>query len=410
MKNIFKLFLIFTLSLSLSAKSFLISSIPLPKTEVLDIELDECGDECLYTLLKNGEIFSFLAKAKKIENENLKEEYQLYASLFNIYIQSGFSKEFKIAIISPTKKIGKYAKSTIKSVISYLLMKNVNFYVKTYEIQDENIETLQATLETIENEKYDLAIAPLTLEGAQNISMISTSTKVYIPTINKNDIAQIQNQNLFFGGIDYKAQIQKLLDFSNSSLRVFYDEGSPLAQRLTSIIEENSNYPVEKIGLSSQVTNLKRYFYKNSELNESSIFLNTSIVKSSLIMSQLTLYDLEPKIILSTQINYNPLIFSLTQYRDRKNLIIANSIYKSSDILEEINSLLNNDITFNWINYSTSIGVDFFYSVKTYSKRVFSEEILDNQVIYKILLEKALIGRFKPLVEEIEIEQETPYQ
>lgn len=410
MKNIFKLFLIFTLSLSLSAKSFLISSIPLPKTEVLDIELDECGDECLDTLLKNGEIFSFLAKAKKIENENLKEEYQLYASLFNIYAQSGFSKEFKIAIISPTKKIGKYAKSTIKSVISYLLMKNVNFYVKTYEIQDENIETLQATLETIENEKYDLAIAPLTLEGAQNISMISTSTKVYIPTINKNDIAQIQNQNLFFGGIDYKAQIQKLLDFSNSSLRVFYDEGSPLAQRLTSIIEENSNYPVEKIGLSSQVTNLKRYFYKNSELNESSIFLNTSIVKSSLIMSQLTLYDLEPKIILSTQINYNPLIFSLTQYRDRKNLIIANSIYKSSDILEEINSLLNNDITFNWINYSTSIGVDFFYSVKTYSKRVFSEEILDNQVIYKILLEKALIGRFKPLVEEIEIEQETPYQ
>lgn len=410
MWKIVRFFLIFVLSISLSAKSFLISPISLPKTEILDIELNECNDDCLNNLLQNGKIFSFLAKAKQAESRDLKEQYQLYASLLNISKQNQYPEELKIAIISPTKKIGKYAESTIKSVISYLLLKNTNFYIKNFEIQDENIETLQSTITNIENENFDFIIAPLTLEGAQNIVQIPTYIKIYIPTINKNEIQSIQNPNTFFGGIDYKEQIQKLLNFANSDLFVFYEENSPLAIKLTSMIENSSSYFSKKIGLSSQTANLKKYFYKNRDLNESTLFLNTPIVESSLIMSQLTLYDLEPKTILSTQINYNPLIFSLTQYQDRKNLIIANSIYKSPDILEEINSLLTNDISFNWINYSTSIGIDYFYSNKTYTNRIFSEDVLNNQIIYKILLEKALLGHFKPLKEEIEIEQETPYQ
>ena len=77
-------------------------------------------------------------------------------------------------------------------------------------------------------------------------------------------------------------------------------------------------------------------------------------------MSQLTLYDANATNILSTQINYDPLLFSMTQYKDRKTMIIANSITSQNNVFIETNSLLGNDIVYDWINYTTTIGVDYF--------------------------------------------------
>ena len=57
-------------------------------------------------------------------------------------------------------------------------------------------------------------------------------------------------------------------------------------------------------------------------------------------MSQLTLYDTNATNVLSTQINYDPLVLSMTQYEDRKNMIIANSITQNNNILIETNSFL----------------------------------------------------------------------
>ena len=404
-----RFFLIFTITISLFAKSFLISPIPLPKAQILDTELNECDNECLEKSLLDGKIFSFLAKAKNIQSKDLKEQFNLYASLFNLVEESQNFTKFRIALISPVKRIGKYAKSTMKSIIAYMLFKNANFYIKNFKIGDESTKTLQSTLNTIENENFDFVIAPLTSEGVKNIATISSNIKIYIPTFNKYTIDNSANSNIFFGGIDYKKQIDKLLNFANSKMAIFYEENSPLAIKLTSMIEKNSSFPIETIGINKEMTNFKRYFYNNEDLNESTLFLNTPIVESSLILSQLTLYDIEPKRVLSTQINYNPLIFTLTQYHDRKNLLVANSISNPSDLLEEINSIINNDIVFNWINYSTSIGIDYFFSNKVHSNRVFSEDIIDNQVVYKTILEKASIGSFEP-IEEIQTEQETPYQ
>ncbi len=408
MGKLTKIFTLFLISCSLHAKSFLLSPLPLPPAEILDIEIDRCDQECLLSLLKSGEVFSFLAKAPKVQDETIRENYQLLASLLNIAPSFVYTHKLKIAMLLPTKKIGKYAQSSTKSVISYLLAKNAKFYLKSFEIEDEEYLTIQSILSKLESENFDFVIAPLTLEGAKNLASIPTFLSIYVPTVNKNDINNLQNSNLIFGGIDYKDQIDELLDFANEKIVIFYEIESPLAHKLTTIIENESNKSiVKKIKLKDQVANLKRYFYKNQELNSSTIFLNTPIVKSSLIMSQLTLYNLEPKNILSTQINYNPLIFSLTQYKDRKNLILANSINGGSNYLEEINSLLNNDIVYNWINYSVSIGIDYFYAKKSKDKRVFTEELINNQVIYNVYLEKALLGSFKTLERNFEIDQET---
>ena len=105
-----------------------------------------------------------------------------------------------------------------------------------------------------------------------------------------------------------------------------------------------------------------------------------------MIMSQLTLYDTNATNVLSTQINYDPLILSMTQYEDRKNMIIANSITQNNNILIDTNSLLGNDIVYDWINYTTTVGVDYFFSLATREDREYNIALEDNQMIYPIEL------------------------
>ncbi|MCF6193079.1 MAG: hypothetical protein L3J46_01950, partial [Kangiellaceae bacterium] len=72
----------------------------------------------------------------------------------------------------------------------------------------------------------------------------------------KNDIKNLQNSNMIFGGIDYKAQIEELLDFTNEKIVIFYEIESPLAHKLTTIIENESNKSiVKKIKLKVKETN-----------------------------------------------------------------------------------------------------------------------------------------------------------
>ncbi len=401
---------LFIITITAYGKSFLISPLPLPKTIVLNIETKECDEETMWEYLDKGEIFSFLSLATTCPmDEELKQEYRLYSAMFQISRPLS-SEGLAIAILSPINKIGKYSSTTTKSVISYLLYKKIPFNIKMFPLEDEERETLKKSIELIEEEGFRYVIAPLTGKGAKTLFEIETDLKIYLPTINSSIVADIERENSpIFGGIDYERQIEELLGFTSEKIAIFYDGRSSLAERLTEMIETKANPKKVKIyRLTKESYNLKRYFYQNSDLNASDIFLNTPIVKSALILSQLTLFDLEPPNILSTQINYNPLLFTLTQPKDRKNLIIANSINSSHHLLSEFNSLLNNDMEFNWINYSTSIGADLFYHDLTAEAREFDEELKESQIIYTITLQRALKGGFVPVMFLNEIDRETP--
>ncbi|MDQ7068859.1 MAG: hypothetical protein Q9M40_13340 [Sulfurimonas sp.] len=115
-------------------------------------------------------------------------------------------------------------------------------------------------------------------------------------------------------------------------------------------------------------------------------------------MSQLTLYDTNATNILSTQINYDPLLLSMTQYSDRKDMVVANSITEHNNVLIETNALLGNDIVYDWINYTTTIGVDYFYSLITDEERIYKAQIQNNQVVYEIELLQPSYSKFKKYV------------
>ncbi|SFV61300.1 Putative periplasmic protein [hydrothermal vent metagenome] len=420
-----KIFSFLLFSLSLFGASFLTSNIPLPKTYILDLEPYPCNEKCLQNYIKHERIFSFLAKATKrsFNSSELQDARNIYISVFNLGSMV-ITKDLKIAMLLPYKNIGKYATTTTQSVFTYLLTRNNNFELKSFSIDNESKEEIQKALDEIKKEGFYYVIAPMTLTGAQNIIALDPQLRIYFPTINKND-CNTSSEDLYFGAIDYKAQSKALLKEATSPLVIFYDNSSigrklsTLQENLylnktldidTMLFEQNESAQEEKrvikYAIASRTTNLERELKKNSKLEGASIMLDTPLVKSGMIMSQLTLYDINITNTLSTQINYDPLLLSITQYEDRKKMIIANSITKENKVLTQTNALLENDIKYDWINYTTTIGIDYFFSLITKQPREYDIPIVENQMIYPIELIQPSYARFVkyyPISEESEL-------
>ncbi|WP_457743756.1 hypothetical protein [Sulfurimonas sp.] len=428
-----KIILLILIPAIIFAQSFMISDIPLPKTYIQNLDPYECDDECLQTYLDDGMIFSFLAHAnKKLPNKELEEARVMNISIFNLGAFNSNGK-LNIAMLLPYKKIGKYAASTTNAAFAYLMTKSNSFKLKSYKIESEDIADLQAAFQKIKEDGFDYVIAPLTKQGVENVIAIDPNLNIYFPTINKNDVTSV-SPYLSFGGINYKKQSKLLLKKAVSPLVIFSDR-SPTGKELAKYQKEEFLHPTIDINetmsyedevsvyaqednndkslvddlnvseekhvinytISRRTTNLERYLKENEKIINASFFINTPVIKTGMILSQLTLYDTNATNILSTQINYDPLILSMTQYIDRKKMIVANSITEENNVLIETNSLLNNDIVYDWINYSTTLGIDYFYNLITGEDREYKTPIQDNQMMYDIELIRPGLSKFSKL-------------
>jgi len=383
-----KLILLTLLASFAFAKSYLSSNIATPKNYIMNVEVELCNDSCLSKLLKKDQIFSFLANSHdQMVDTNLKEAKMIYASYFNLE-QASNDSAFRVAMLIPDKVIGNYAVSTNNAVFSYLLAKNESFELQTYHLENENDDTIADTLAQIKEDGFSYVIAPVTLKGAKAIALTNPTINIYFPTIHRDDLLK-PTPTLYFGGIDYEAQIETLLKYSQGYAALFYDP-SALGKRLNQVVKNNFDPKWVRFStsISRKKSNLKRYLKSNELLQNGTIFINTSTVRSGIVLSQLTLYDIEPAAILSTQINFNPLLLSITQEKDRRNMFIANSIEGHNSVFIEANKLLDNDIEYDRINYATMVGVDYFLSAATSEKREYTEDIKENQVIYPIAIYK----------------------
>ena len=392
MKNLFFLFIFSTI---LFAKSHLISPITVPKTTILNITSEKCNELCLKRHLDRGEIFSFLARSnEKNKNASLHQELLIYKSLFNI--EQERNTNLSIALLIPDKSIGRYATQISDTIFSYLLAKNRHFELQNFYIEDETKESLKKALEKIQIKGFKYVIAPLTNDGVQRALDIRSNLLIYFPTINIKNIKNVNPDSNWFGGIDYDAQIAKLVKKIRTKVSIFYDDGA-LGRTLNEKVEKKLTRKsiILKQSISNRTSNLKKVLRRNRKLKNTTAILNTPIVKSGLVMSQLTLYDIKSDRILSTQINYDPLLLSITQYNDRKHMLIANSIQNNNDYISEINYLLNNNIEYDWINFSSTLGIDYFYNRITGEPREFANiNMKKNQMDYPIELKRATYSRF----------------
>lgn len=392
MKILIAIILVFSL---VHAKREIVSLIPAANSVFIDTDPATCDVTCMENLLDNGQIFTFVSKfdANAAEFAKLQSEFGYYRRIFRIFQEEDLA--IKVAILVPQVSIRRYAISTVNSVIAYLLSKQNNFEIRVFNSMNEEEASILRQLETIKNQNFTYVIAPVTQKGAQTIIENRENLLVYIPTIHQSS-TDFKDSNILFGGIDYERQIDKLIKISNGRI-VYFSDSSQLTQSLNQTLIEKTPKIIANYTIDNANMNFKRILKNNTKINNTSVFLNTPLVQTSLIASQLRVYDIEPFVLLSTQINYNPVLLNLTQYDDRKNLYIANSIGETSTQLVEMNALFEHDITYDWVNYATSVGIDYLYThfFATSENSSFDEDMLDNQVNYNISILKPTRYRFE---------------
>ena len=299
----------------------------------------------------------------------------------------------KVAVIVPEKVLKSYSNIIINSSVAYLLRQKARVSVNVFLIGTEDESKISSLVSELAAQDYRFVIAGFTIKGANALANLGADDMYfYIPTLNKNS-TNINASNIYFGGIDYDAQIQKLLDFSNDYIASFYDDSalsSSLNQKLASLRPKTKS-----IKLEGDKTNFETLF-RRARLDNASIFLNTPLVKSAILSSQIRANETAPYMILSTQIGYNPTLLSLTQPEDRVLLLIANSIANDDAGLSYLNEMLGHSIDYNWVAYATNVGLDYFYTqmMNTKSQRLFSEQMQNNQILYNIRIMKALEASF----------------
>ncbi|WP_086251462.1 hypothetical protein [Campylobacter devanensis] len=346
-----------------------------------------CDKECLKELSRGVDFIQFIYTPLTM-SEPFKSYYAGIKKLATIpEIEIG-RKDIRVALIIPQDVIKSYSVVVSDSVFAYIFKRDVGSHIEIFYSGDESVENLNLAINRAKNAGFKYLIAPLTTNGLEIVNSDDYDDLIfYIPTINIKNISNPRS-NLFFGGIDYEAQIQKLLTKANHKITAFGD-GSRVSDMLNNLVTNNTNEPYIK---NIEGSDIKLNFLKNNyKVKNSSIFLNTPLIKSALLSSQFRVFELTPHILLSTQLNYNSALISLTQSGDRKNMYIANSIMTPDSQLETLSAILGEKLDYDWVAYSTMIGMDFIYLnyINKSAKAIFKEEIQNNQIQYNINIMRA---------------------
>jgi|TARA_R110002033_G_scaffold20278_1_gene51136 SRSO17 transposase len=350
----------------------------------------------LFTACANKEMKIPNQNNSKINNTNTNTNIYTPSSIFTQNKNEELEDEdFRIAIIFPSKVVGKYGNSTINSVIGYLLFQNKKFEIESFDSEDESFENISNAMDEIKNKGYKKIIALFTSDALSKIRNISafTDMQVYFPLISRNDAYFITSPNYIYGAISYENQMKKLLELSTGDNAQFYEDSSignmlkGIYERLVPNIVVNQKVMQSNNNFKSMVT--------NESLKHTNLMINTTLVKSSIILSQLYAYETENGVIMTTQLNFDPLILSLTQYEDRLNLILASSIEDTDPKLTELLYLLDTDIKYNWVNYSTLVGVNYLFSKN--KNALIKNQILNQEVLYNTHLYYSTKSSFKKL-------------
>ncbi|MDO9304778.1 MAG: hypothetical protein Q7T77_05585 [Sulfuricurvum sp.] len=326
-----------------------------------------------------------------------------FGLLFSLWAQDPYSSQkLKIALLVAPSVVGQYSQSTYNVALSTLMASKVPFELVSYEMKDESVISIDQALEKISNDSMQAVLAPLTLNGVKNLLTLNPDKPIFIPTVHKRDVG-VCNNNIIFGAIDYQAQIEALVPYMGHSLAIFYGDsavGNNLAKMTQTIASEarKGSIPSTLYSVDNQGANIVKYLARPAAFSKKSIVIHLPVVKASMLASHLTFTGAHEHNILSTQINFDPTLITLTQYNDRRNMIVANSIVEQVPSIYEINSLMNNDLTFDWINYTTSVGIDYLISYLNSTERLYSMRLIDSQVIYPVELMKPKEFGFEPMM------------
>jgi hypothetical protein len=337
--------------------------------EILPIDIKESTSENINIQIPNPE------NIDSTIDESVNEDIKIDINRVKI----------RVALIYPSKLVEKYAKSSLNTISGYLSYQNADYELIAIDCETESYDKINSAFSSLSQTGITNVIALFTPNAINSLeSIVSSNLKVYLPLIEKKDSLS-NNESLIFGSISYEQQIQKLSSYSSSNNVMFYQNsyiGNKLKKAYDSVIYETKT----KKEISKDEKNF-RGIVNDYRLNNSSLYLNTDIVKTSLILSQIVAYNISPRVIFSTQLNYDPMIMMLTQEKDREKLIIANSIDTVNKELKDEIANFGGNIVYEWVDYSTLVGINYLYYGSNSS--LIQTQIVDNQAVYNPKLYKS---------------------
>ncbi len=293
--------------------------------------------------------------------------------------------KIKVAFIYPSSLVEKYAKTSLSTISGYLSYQKADYDLTIIDSTNENYENINSAFAKAKQNGVTKIIGLFTPSAISSLDKIVTSDiKVYLPLIEKSD-ALTNNENLIFGSISYDQQVKKLISYSNTNNAMFY-QNTYIGNKLKKAYDASVYDTRVRKEISKTETNFK-YIVNDYKLNNSTLFLNTDLVKTSLILSQLRAYDISPKAILSTQVSYDPMLMLLTQDQDRDKLVIANSIDSVNNELRDEISTFGGNIVYEWVDYSTLVGINYLYYGN--NSNLVQTKIIENQAVYNPKLYKS---------------------
>ena len=253
------------------------------------------------------------------------EEDNIQDNVIISEIQVDLAKvKIKVAFIYPSSLVEKYAKTSLSTISGYLSYQKADYDLTIIDSTNESYENINSAFEKAKQNGVTKVIGLFTPSAISSLDKIVTDdVKVYLPLIEKKD-SLTSNENLIFGSISYEQQVKKLISYSSTNNAMFYQD-TYIGNKLKRAYDASVYDTRVRKEISKTETNFK-YIVNDYKLNNSTLFLNTDLVKTSLILSQLRAYDISPSAILSTQVTYDPMLMILTQTQDREKLVVANSI------------------------------------------------------------------------------------
>lgn len=399
-KKIFLFFLCYFLFFMnmVYAREQIISPLPIPKQEVIDLSIKKCSKSCLKKLYEDELFFSFIAiyssYFKKSKDKDLIEKFDEIANNIDISplpkavtLESGS----KVALLIPQKNIGRYSATSADSILLYLIAHGDNFDFQVFDSQNEEVNNLVKAYESAKMENYNIVIAILSSPKSLGnlLENVEVSVPIYIPTINKKDAGEFADfDNVFFGGIDYGKQMEMIAELSkskNASIISLNDDGR-IGQMLGTILKTKTQNIIFNMSIDTKTSNNFKIVIPKirSNLKSSIVVLNTSVIKSGLIVPQIGNTRAMPKAFLSSQINYNLSLISLMPKEDTERLFIISAIAPFlNEKLITFGELMNSDLQYDWVNYATALGLDIFMTQGNKNAKRFFDEVLEgNQVQY----------------------------
>ena len=320
-----------------------------------------------------------IIEGDKIENQKISAPKGSSENEIENKIEIDTTKvKMKVAFLYPSNLVSKYAKSSINTVSGYLSHQDSDYELVVIDTENESASRIDSAFQEVKKSNIKNVIALFTPNAVGTLNnVVSNDLKVYLPLIEKKEVSS-SNSSLIFGSISYEEQVKKLVNYSSGNNVMFYQDtylGLKLKKSYESVVSDTRL----KKEISKHENNFKG-IVTGSGLANSTLFLNTDIVKTSLILSQLRSYDVYPKAILSTQLSYDPLLMTLTQDKDRDKLIVANSIDVVDKELRDEIATSGGNIVYEWVDYSTLVGINYLYYGKNSS--LVPTKIENNQAMY----------------------------